>query len=171
MVGQPNVLPLQVTNLRKDSTILGNMRVAVAEDSGVTATFENNSALIGALEAGGNYPLDATVYPDAAGPLPLVVTINYTDDFNQPQTITATLSVDVMEAPPIDPGIPPDGGVDPGIPVPQESFTDMLVRFLKGFFGLGSGLTGTGGGGVIVEPSPDVIVVPPKGNLTTGAPF
>lgn len=165
MAGQPNVLPLQVTNLRKDSTILGNMRVGVAEDSAVTATFENNQALIGALEAGGNYPLDATIYPDMAGTLPLVVTINYTDDFNQPQTITATLDVEVMEAPPIDPGFPPDGGpVDPGIPNPQESFTDMLVRFLKGFLGLGSGLSNTGGGGTIDQPfQPEVINVPPKG--------
>ena len=164
MVGQPNVLPLQVTNLRKDSTILGNMRVGVAEGSAVTASFENNQALIGALEAGGNYPLDATVYPDTPGTLPLVVTINYTDDFNQPQTITATLDVEVMEAPPVDPGFPPDGGpVDPGSQNPQESFTDMLVRFLKGLLGLGSGLSNSGGG-VINQPSqPDVIVVPPKG--------
>ncbi len=164
MAGQPNVLPLQVTNLRKDSTILGNMRVGVAEGSAVTATFENNQALIGALEAGGSYPLDATIYPDTPGTLPLVVTINYTDDFNQPQTITATLDVEVMEAPPVDPNFPPDGPVDPVIPNAQESFTDMLVRFLKGLLGLGSGLPNSGGGGVIDQPSqPDVIVVPPKG--------
>ena len=164
MAGQPNVLPLQVTNLRKDSTILGNMRVGVAENSAVTATFENNQALIGALEAGGNYPLDATIYPDTAGTLPLVVTINYTDDFNQPQTITATLDVEVMEAPPIDPGFPPDGGpIDPGIPNPQESFTDMLVRFLKGLLGLGSGLSNTGGGFIEQPSQPEIINVPPKG--------
>lgn len=167
MAGQMNILPLQVTNLRKDSTILGNMRVGVSEDSPTGATFENNTALIGALEAGGSYPLDATVYPDAAGTLPLVVTINYTDDFNQAQTITATLNVEVMESPPIDP-FPPDGGpVDPGIENPQESFTDMLVRFLRGLLGLGSGQSTPDGGGIINEPfQPDVIVVPPKGYLS-----
>ncbi len=171
IMGQPNILPLQVTNLRKDSTILGNMRVGVAEDSGSGATFENNTALIGALEAGGSYPLDATVYPDAAGTLPLVVTINYTDDFNQPQTITATLDVEVMDAPPIDPNFPPDGGpVDPGIDNTQESFTDMLVRFLKGFLGLGSGRSSPGGGGTFVEPAvPEVISVPPKGRAQNDA--
>ncbi len=162
--GQMNILPLQVTNLRKDSTILGNMRVGIAEDAPTGATFENNTALIGALEAGGSYPLDATIYPDAAGSLPLVVTINYTDDFNQAQVITATLNVEVMESAPIDPVFPPDGGGgDPDIENPQESFTDMLVRFLKGLFGLGSGRTSPGVTGPLMPSQPEVIVVPPKG--------
>ena len=162
--GQMNILPLQVTNLRKDSTILGNMRVGIAEDAPTGATFENNTALIGALEAGGSYPLDATIYPDAAGSLPLIVTINYTDDFNQAQVITATLNVEVMESAPIDPVFPPDGGGgDPDIENPQESFTDMLVRFLKGLFGLGSGRTSPGVTGPPMPSQPEVIVVPPKG--------
>jgi len=164
--GQMNILPLQVTNLRKDSTILGNMRVGVADGSPLGASFENNTVLIGALEAGGSYPLDATVYPDGPGTLPLVVTINYTDDFNQPQTITATLDVEVMESAPIDPGFPPDGGVDPGLPAPTESFTDMLVRFLKGLLGLGSGRTTTSPGFDPMMPmEPEVFSVPPKGRV------
>jgi len=121
--------------------------------------------LIGALEAGGSYPLDATVYPDGPGTLPLVVTINYTDDFNQPQTITATLDVEVMESAPIDPGFPPDGGVDPGLPAPTESFTDMLVRFLKGLLGLGSGRTTSPGFDPMMPMEPEVFSVPPKGRV------
>jgi hypothetical protein len=40
----------------------------------------------------------------------------------------------------------------------------MLVRFLRGLFGLGSGQSTPDGGGIITEPfQPDVIVVPPKG--------
>jgi hypothetical protein len=133
--GQPNVLPLQVVNLGRKSNILGNMKV-----SGEGAQFTNNTILVGALDPGGYFTLDANVIPDQPGLLDLTVNIDYTDDFNQPQTITKTVQVEVQEAPVFEPGT--EGGIPgEGAPPPveqPETFTQKVVRFIKGMIGLDS---------------------------------
>jgi hypothetical protein len=131
-VGQPNQLPIQLVNLGRNTTVLGNMKV-----TGSQGQFANNVLLIGPLDPGGTFPLDATLIPDAAGPLDLTVTVDYTDDFNQPQKIVATLTVNVEES-----FVPPEGEgnggeVPPPVPV-EETLWDRIVRFLRGFFGLDS---------------------------------
>jgi len=148
---QPNMIPLQVVNLGRKTAVLGNMRVT-AEN----AEISNNTTLVGALDPGGYYTLDPMVVPFGAGPLDLTVTIDYTDDFNQPQSIVRTITVEVMESEPMPEG--PDGGfpgefpgempgeggmVDP-LPVEDsgpESFWDKVLRFIKGLLGLDSGRT------------------------------
>jgi len=138
-VGQPNLLPLQVVNLGRTTTVFSNMKVT-AEG----ATFSNNLSLVGTLDPGGYFTLDATMLPDQPGPHELVITINYTDDFNQPQTITGTLTVEVLENTVPDGGFPGGGGggggggvIEPPVLEP-ETTTEVVVRFIKGFFGLGS---------------------------------
>ncbi len=149
---QPNTLPIQVVNLGRKSTVMGNMTVT-AEG----ADLMNNVSLIGTLEAGGYFPLDVMLIPQAAGPLALTITINYTDDFNQPRTIVKTLDLEVIEGavqPGMDgsglgPGMEGPGGVgmDPGagidgvpggIPPAEETFWDKVLRFFKGLVGLDS---------------------------------
>jgi hypothetical protein len=145
---QPNILPVQIVNLGRKTSVLGNMRV-VAESG---ATLSNNIILIGNLDPGGFFTLDATVIPDTPGTLTLEVAVDYTDDFNQQRTITDTVTVEVLESVPIDPG---DGGDDGGViepPAPEpETFWQMVVRFFRGLFGLDSGVSnndnGGGGGG------------------------
>jgi hypothetical protein len=142
MAGQPNMLPLQVVNLSRKSALLGNMKVTA---EGVD--FTNNVILIGNLEAGQYFPLDANAIPYQAGPLELTVSVNYTDDFNQPQQVTQTLIVEVMEAPPMEPGMEPGGEgipIDPGFEQPpdQGTFWQKVVRFFRGLFGLDSGVAG-----------------------------
>jgi len=156
--GQPNMLPLQVTNLGKKTAVLGNMKVTAQN-----AELTNNISLVGTLDIGGYYTLDAQMMPMQAGTVPLVVTINYTDDFNQPREITQTLEVQVEEMPMPDPGSM--GGPDGGGMVPEpvaETFFQKILRFLKGLFGLGSGKPETSqfpeyqegaGEGVIIEPA------------------
>ncbi len=138
---QPNMLPLQITNLGKKTTVLGNMRIS-AEGAEVT----NNVSLVGALDPGGYFTLDSMVTPSQAGPLDLTVTINYTDDFNQPRVITQTVQVAVEEAPVMEP-MPGEGGmlgpdglpISPdGFPAAEETFWQKVVRFFKGLLGLGS---------------------------------
>jgi hypothetical protein len=142
LAGQPNILPLQVVNLGRKSVVLGNLRVT-AEGADLT----NNVILVGPLEPGQYFPLDATIIPFQAGPLDLTVSVNYTDDFNQPQEVSQALSVEVMEAPPVEP-IPGEGGIpgEPGIepPAAPETFWQTLGRFLRGLIGLDSGQA-TGG--------------------------
>jgi hypothetical protein len=137
--GQPNQLPLQIVNLGRKPTVLGNMKVV---DSG--GQLSNNTTLVGALDAGGYFTLDATFIPDAPGSHTLQVNIEYTDDFNQAQVITRTLQVEIQESPGVGPGgeggLPQDGGSVPSAPVQQpETFLQKVARFLRGLVGLDSG--------------------------------
>jgi len=141
--GQPNLLPVQIVNLGRKSAILGNLRLSAGN-----AYLENSVILVGALETGGYFTLDATLYPDQAGPLDLVVTVDFTDDFNQLQVISRTLSLEVVDAPIIDPPIdggeiPEDGGLSPSLE--PETLLQKLWRFILGLLGLDSARPAAGG--------------------------
>lgn len=160
--GMPNVLPLQVTNLGKKSSVLGNMTVSA---DGVDVT--NNTALVGALDPGGYFTLDSEIMPFAEGALEVKVTINYTDDFNQPREIVQTLNLEVMPAPVFTPD--PMMGED-GMPIDQpttETFWGKVGRFFKGLFGLDSGVQEPAGGEFSTDEKPiepgGVIISGPKG--------
>lgn len=158
-VGQPNALPVQVVNLGRTTAVLGNMKVTSEAAPG--AQFSQNVVLVGALDPGNTYPLDAVVIPDQAGPLELTVTVDYTDDFNQPQKITAQLTVEVLEnqLPPDGGEVPPDGGEVPpdGGQLP-ETTGEMVIRFLKGFFGLDSARPSTNFGPVLDGPAVSPVI-------------
>jgi hypothetical protein len=129
--GQAGMLPLQVVNLGHSTIILGTMRV---ETSG--GMIENGEILIGALDMGGYFPLDATIYPDAPGTIELLITINYNDDFNQPRTITQTLTLEVLEGfiePTPDPSMPEEP-----VTSAEDTFWQKIWRFILGIFGLDS---------------------------------
>jgi len=149
--GQPGMLPLQVINIGRKSVILGNMR-ATAEG----ATIENGVVFVGALEPGGYFPLDAMIYPDMPGPLDLTITIDYTDDFNQPQQVSKVITLDVLEAPVFEPMPEGEPGVDGGfMPEPVvETFWQKLARFVKGLIGLDSAQVATPGEMFPMEPMP-----------------
>jgi len=141
--GQPNVLPLQIVNLGRNSTVLGNLTVTAAN-----AQIENNTILVGTLETGGYYTLDATIIPEQAGELALEIKIDYTDDFNQPQTIQLVLPIEVQEMdmagpemmPGYDPGMSPEMSPDFNMPGSSpETFFQKVWRFIKGLIGLDSG--------------------------------
>jgi hypothetical protein len=158
--GQANTLPLQVVNLGRNSIVLGNMRV-----SGLSGQFSNNSILVGPLDPGGYFTLDATFIPELPGATELVVSIDYTNDFNQPQVITKTLTVDVMEQSIIE--TPTEGsqnGGANGIPPTSETFLQKVWRFILGLIGLDSGLS-TGGSSnnnypIKTNPTQQPIIIP-----------
>jgi hypothetical protein len=134
-VGQPGPLPVQVVNLGKRSTVLGNMKIETKD-----GTIEPASTLIGSIDAGGYFTFDFTLTPDVAGPMELNVTIDYTDDFNQSRTVTRTLSVIVEEAmtdPTLDPALGGAEGAESSI-ASDESFLHKVWRFALGLFGLDS---------------------------------
>lgn len=135
--GMDNILPLQVTNLGKKSFVLGNMKVT-AENAEVM----NNVSLVGALDPGGYFTLDANLIPMQEGPLNIKVSINYTDDFNQPRFIEQVIPIEVMPMVEITPdmgeGMGPDGGME--VPPAQETFWGKVLRFFKGLLGLDSGI-------------------------------
>lgn len=128
---QMSMLPLQVTNLGRKTAVLGNLRV-----TSPNADITNNVTLVGSLEPGGYFTLDANLLPFQPGPLDIEISINYTDDFNQPRTITQTLTVEVMEMP--TPEFPTDGFPTEPPPPVEETFWQKVLRFLRGLIGLDS---------------------------------
>ena len=142
MAGEFGSLPLQLVNGGRNSVAFGTFRVT-AEG----ATLMNNEVFIGNLEPGGFFPLDAQIIPAVPGPLTLELSVGYTDDFGQPQTITQTLDVEVMEGfmPPFpdegggfEPPFPDGGGgFEPPV-TEEETWGQWLWRALLGFLGLSS---------------------------------
>lgn len=145
MVGQPGPLPIQVVNLGKRLSVLGNITVS-AENGFV----ENGTSLIGSLDAGGYFTLDSFFTPEQSGSQSLDVTIEYVDDFNQARTLSKTLEIEVMEGfgeSTPDPAMG-EGGVIEELPVQGEETTLQKVwRFILGLFGLDSSAPANGGGG------------------------
>lgn len=132
-VGQPGALPIQVVNLGKRLSVLGTMKVESAN-----GTIENGTSLVGSLDAGGYFTLDAMVIPEQSGTMILDITIDYTDDFNQPRNVTRKLEIEVMEGL----GEPtPAPGMGGGEFVPaqtEETTLHKIWRFILGLLGLDS---------------------------------
>jgi hypothetical protein len=137
---QPIRLPIQIINLGSDRANLLSMEV-----TSEAMQIDNNSMFVGRLEGGGFFSMDAMAFANQSGTLEVNVTVNYLDGFNQIQSITQVLTVEVMEAQPMP--IPGEIGPD-GLPIypdgemppqgPQGGLLNTLLRILKGLFGLGS---------------------------------
>jgi hypothetical protein len=154
VAGQSNLLPLQVVSLGKRTVVLGKMTV---KTSG--GTVENGEGLVGSLDPGGYFTLDAMLTPNEPGPLDLTITIDYTDDFNQARTVTQTITQDVTDMaiePTPDLSAPGGGGEVSNAP---ESIWHKVWRFILGLFGLDSGAPVTA---PVIE-QPTVIPIVPGG--------
>lgn len=139
-VGMPVPVSLEVINIGRSSV---NVTGITASGPKVEIQ-EQGMPFVGPLDAGGSAPLDVLVTPLEGGPAEIVVSVEYRDDFNQTQTISSTLSVEVMEGGPGGPGGPMQGG--PGGPgasgeAPEEApetLWQKIGRAVKGFLGFGS---------------------------------
>ena len=115
---------------------------AVAADD---ALLENNTALVGGLNRASTSP-DTMITPFQVGPMEILVSVNFTDDFNQLRTFETTLLIDVVEMdggdfyPGGDPFSPQDGFEDWEPQAVEETFWQKLLRVLKGLLGLDSGV-------------------------------
>jgi hypothetical protein len=160
-VGQPGALPIQVVNIGKRATVLGNIKV-VSE----AGTVENGTGLVGSIDAGGYYTMDAMLTPEKSGKIILDVSIDYTDDFNAPRTINKTLEVEVMEGVPEGPGAGPSmdgggggGGADAPVDLTPETPLQKAWRFVLGLLGLDSAAPS---GGEQLPPGTEVPAQPVK---------
>lgn len=168
--GQTGSLPIQLVNIGRNSAVLGNLEV-----TSENAELSNNEVLVGWLDPGNFYPLDALITPFEPGTLEVTVTVHFLDDFNQPREFTRTLSVEVMEG-----GEGGGGGGGEGFPggefpiepepAAPESFLQKVWRVVLGLLGLDSAPSQpsfTGEPGVIEEAppmdGPSIIMPPAKG--------
>jgi hypothetical protein len=155
--GQPNQLPVQIVNLGRKSAVFGTLTL-----NAPNGQLMNHSIFVGPLEMGGYFPMDATWIPDFPGQVEVAVSVDYTDDFNQPQKITRVLVLEVLEMPVTEPIYEPGTGPgeNPGVYPPEvqpETFWQKVLRFISGLFGLDSAL-----------PSQNIAgdIPPGEGNLT-----
>ncbi len=159
--GTPTTLPLQIMNLSRKSTVLGNMTVTT--DSG---EIMNGTSLVGNLDPGGYYTLDAMFTPFMEGKAKINITINYTDDFNQLRTYESSMEIEVQPAMAI-PEEPIPG--TPEMPTEPEQPTGFFAKIwnaIKGFLGIGtsseSAPEGVPSGGEETMPPGGEIIVPQK---------
>lgn len=129
--GQPGALPIQIVNVGRRSAVLGNIKIE--SDSGF---LEGNTGLVGSLDVGAFFTIDALFTPEQAGTTSLTVTIDYVDDFNQPRTIIKTLEVQVEEMVIEEPTLDPNAeGTEAPV---AETFWQKVKRFVLGILGLDS---------------------------------
>ena len=134
-VGQAGILPIQLVNLGRQSVILGNLRVGTQD-----ATIENNQILVGGLDPGYPFTFDPAIIPNRLGKYNISLTLDYTDDFNQPRSLSQNLEVEVMEMTEepfsgSDSELPPVNDVMDTAP---ETFWQKAWRFILGLLGLDS---------------------------------
>jgi hypothetical protein len=139
MVGEFRTLPIQITNVGKRASVLGD--ITISASSGM---LNKNTGTIGTIEAGGYFTMDAEYTADTPETVTVTVQIKYTDDFQQPGLIEKTLTLNVIEMPPPAPDGGGEGGLNGGkgeIPVTpiEETLTDKLLKALLGFFGFSGG--------------------------------
>lgn len=147
-VGQSLELPLEIINI-------GSSRVnvsTVAAESDILMV-ENGSAYVGPLDAGTSGTINPVITASQAGTATLLVTVNYLDSFQQPQTYSERLVFVVEEGVFLEDGtgaapgdesgaspVLPQVSEGPGLAVPETQYTagQRLVRGLLGFLGLGT---------------------------------
>jgi len=93
------------------------------------------SLYLGPLDGGTSGSLEATAVAQASGTAEVLVTVHYLDDFDQPQVVTQTLTVEVEEPPEAPPGAEQ---ADQDQEQEEEGFWEKVLRFLRGLLGLGS---------------------------------
>lgn len=134
IAGQMNPLPIQITNLGKNTAVLGTLTIT-SENADLT----DNTILVGSLEPGGYFTMDAMAMPYQEGELNLLASISYSDDFNQPRKFEQTLTV-MVDPEPVYEDFPGNGMDEQYPPMEQpETFLQKVWRFIKGLLGLGSG--------------------------------
>lgn len=133
MVDQPLDLPVEVVNIGRNLVNVSTLTI-----TSLDMQVDNNAVYIGPLDGSTSGSLEAIALPQTSGELLVEVTVNYLDDFNQPQIYMETLTVQVEEPfQPIDaPGS--EESLATAEAGAEETFLDSLWRFVRGMLGLGS---------------------------------
>jgi hypothetical protein len=125
-VGLPIELPVEVTNIGRTL-----VNVSTLELSSAQLEISEGSLYLGPLDGGTSGSLEATAVAQQGGTAEVLVTVRYLDDFDQPQVVTKTLTVDVEE--PVAPASAEEESQEQ-----EETFWGKVLRILRGLLGLGS---------------------------------
>jgi hypothetical protein len=127
VVGVPFELPIEVTNIGRTLVNVSTLEVSSAQ-----LEISDGSLYLGPLDGGTSGSLEAMAVAQEGGTAEVLVTAHYLDDFDQPQVVTKTLTVEVEE--------PAEASAETGegAQEQEEGFWDKVLRFLRGLLGLGS---------------------------------
>lgn len=138
--GEPLPLTLELVNFGRSDINLTFANFLVTSENGEVV--EGAESFVGLLRSGETTPVEAAVLGYDEGTLTLELRLNYLDDFDQEQTLTETLTFEIVAFTPPDDFFPEEpSGETPVIeeePAPGTGAQDWLGRFLLGFLGLGS---------------------------------
>jgi len=126
-VDVPFELPVEVINIGRTLVNVSTLEVSSAQ-----LEISEGSLYLGPLDGGTSASLEAMAVAQEGGTAEVTVNVHYLDDFEQPQTVTQTLTVEV-ETPPEE---KPEA--DQIEERQEEGFWGGLIRFLRGMIGLGS---------------------------------
>ncbi|MCD4737746.1 MAG: hypothetical protein K8R89_00610, partial [Anaerolineae bacterium] len=131
----PALLSLELINVGLSSINI----IEIAPASPELEVTVEGLPFIGPLDAGGSTPLDLLVIPQESGEVELRLSITYRDDFNQTQSISQTLTLEVQSQPDaLTPGEPGMSEADNPVEEQPETIWQKIGRAIKGFLGLGS---------------------------------
>jgi len=126
-IGVPFELPIEVINIGRTL-----VNVSTLEVSSQQLEIQDDSLYLGPLDGGTSGSLEASAVAQEGGTAEILVTVHYLDDFNQPQMVTRTLTVEVEEP------VPADVEAELSPQEQEEGFWDKVLRFLRALLGLGS---------------------------------
>jgi hypothetical protein len=126
-VDVPFELPVEVINIGRTL-----VNVSTLEVSSQQLEIQDGSLYLGPLDGGTSGSLEASAVAQEGGTAEVLVTVHYLDDFDQPQMVTRTLTVEVEE--PV--SVAPEAEASPQ--EQEGGFWDKVLRFLRGLLGLGS---------------------------------
>jgi hypothetical protein len=126
-VDVPFELPVEVTNIGRTLVNVSTLEVTSRQ-----LEISEGSLYLGPLDGGTSGSLEAMAIAQEGGAAEALVTVHYLDDFEQPQVVTKTLTVEVEE--PVE--VSAEAGE--GDQEQEEGFWDKVLRFFKGLLGLGS---------------------------------
>jgi hypothetical protein len=126
-VDVPVELPVEVTNIGRTLVNVSTLEVTSAQ-----LEIQDGSLYLGPLDGGTSGSLEAMAVAHEGGTAEVLVTVHYLDDFEQPQVVTKTLTVEVEE-----PVVSPDSAGEEA-EEQEKGFWDTVLRVLRGLVGLGS---------------------------------
>jgi hypothetical protein len=125
-VDVPFEVPVEVINIGRTL-----VNVSTLEVNSRQLEIQDGVLYLGPLDGGTSGSLEATAVAQEGGTAEILVTVHYLDDFEQPQVVTTTLTVEVEEPEQVDLEAEPSQEEEGG-------FWDRVLRILRGLVGLGS---------------------------------
>jgi hypothetical protein len=125
-VDVPFEVPVEVINIGRTL-----VNVSTLEVSSRQLEIQDGVLYLGPLDGGTSGSLEATAVAQEGGTAEILITVHYLDDFEQPQVVTRTLTVEVEKPEQVNLEVEPSQEEEGG-------FWDRVLRILRGLVGLGS---------------------------------